>query len=37
MGEPFRLEEYVQAHQISKVLLIGNRDYFLSNDFMLED
>lgn len=37
MGAPFRLEEYVQAHQISKVLLIGSRDYFLSDDFRLED
>ncbi len=36
MGEEFRLSDYLAAHGIDRVLLIGNIDYFVSDDFRLE-
>ena len=36
MGEPFRLWDYMAAHGIDKVLLIGNIDYYIMDTFMLE-
>lgn len=36
MGEPFRLWDYMEAHRIDKVLLIGNIDYYIMDTFMLE-
>lgn len=36
-GEPFRFADYVQTHQITKVLFIGNVDYFVTSDFDVED
>lgn len=36
-GETFHLADYAQAHNISKVLLIGNVDYFTASEFSLED
>ena len=33
----FRLKDYMKAHGISKVLLMGNIDFFVSDDFLLED
>jgi len=37
MGQPFRLADYVQTHNIDRVLLMGNIDYFTMNDFALEN
>lgn len=36
-GYPFNYSEYVKANEIDKVLLIGNVDYFIMEEFMLED
>ena len=36
MGEDFRLSEYLEEHNIDKVLLIGNIDYFIMDEFRLE-
>lgn len=36
-GKPFRLAEYTREHEITKVLLIGNLDWFLMSEFLLED
>ena len=36
MGEDFRLSEYLEEHSIDKVLLIGNVDYFIIDEFRLE-
>lgn len=36
MGEDFELSKYIEENKIDKVLLIGNIDYFDSEDFMLE-
>lgn len=36
-GREFRLSEYLEEHQIDKVLLIGNIDFFTLEDFLLED
>ena len=33
--EPFSLSEYLQEHEIDKVLLIGNIDYYLMSEFMI--
>ena len=33
MGKPFRFSEYIAAHNIDTVLLIGNIDYFLLPSF----
>lgn len=35
--KPFDLSSYLAQHHISKVLLIGNVDYFILPDFQLED
>jgi len=35
-GEDFDLSSYLARHQIDKVLLMGNVDYFLQPDFALE-
>lgn len=37
LGEPFRLSAYLQEHEIQNVLLIGNVDYFIQSDFLLEN
>ena len=34
-GEKFDFNEYVRQHDITKVLLIGNVDYFLMREFMI--
>lgn len=36
-GKPFHFSQYVQEHDISTVLLIGNMDFFRMDDFALED
>lgn len=36
MGEKFSFDRYVEEHDITQVLLIGNIDYFLMNEFRLE-
>lgn len=36
MGEDFRLSEYLEEHGIDRVLLIGNIDYFVMDEFRLE-
>lgn len=36
MGEPFSFSDYVEAHGITQVLLIGNIDYYLMDEFRLE-
>ena len=36
MGEPFDLSAYVQEHQITKVLLMGNIDFYIQDAFNLE-
>ena len=36
MGKDFRLSEYLEEHGIDKVLLIGNIDYFIMDEFRLE-
>lgn len=33
MGQDFDLTAYTQAHGISNVLLMGNIDYFVQDDF----
>nr|WP_317413837.1 DHHW family protein [uncultured Solibaculum sp.] len=35
MGQPFQFSQYLRDHDISKVLLIGNIDYFVMEEFML--
>ncbi|MBQ9044489.1 MAG: hypothetical protein IJ112_00920 [Oscillospiraceae bacterium] len=35
-GAPFLFSEYVAAHEIDSVLFIGNIDYFLFDDFLVE-
>ena len=35
MGAEFSLSAYLEAHDIDKVLLIGNIDFFLKTEFML--
>ena len=37
LGQPFDLISYVQTHDIDRVLLMGNIDYFTMNDFALEN
>lgn len=37
LGQDFHLGQYIQENNISKVLLIGNIDYFVMEEFMLED
>jgi hypothetical protein len=37
MGKPFSFSQYVEEHNIQKVLLIGNIDYYLMEEFMLEE
>lgn len=36
MGETFSFSDYVEAHDITQVLLIGNIDYYLMDEFRLE-
>lgn len=36
MGKEFQFADYLAQHDITKVLLIGNIDYFLMPEFMLE-
>ena len=36
MGQKFSFSDYVAEHDITKVLLIGNIDYFLMAEFLLE-
>lgn len=36
MKKPFDIKSYIQEHQIDKVLLMGNVNYFSSADFILE-
>lgn len=36
VGEAFVLADYVRDHEIDRVLLMGNLDYFTMNDFALE-
>lgn len=35
MGQSFSLSEYLREHEIDKVLLIGNIDYYLMTEFQL--
>jgi len=35
MGENFSLQDYLREHEIDKVLLIGNVDFYLSSEFKL--
>lgn len=37
MGSSFKMSEYMQEHDISKVLLIGNVDFYCMEEFNLED
>ena len=37
VGKKFHLEEYLKEKNIKKVLLIGNIDYFVSDEFVPED
>lgn len=37
LGKPFSLAAYLREHNIDRVLLIGNIDFFVSPDFILED
>ena len=37
LGKPFALDAYLREHNITKVLLIGNIDFYVSPDFVLED
>ncbi len=37
MGSPFALSQYLEEHQISKVLLIGSNGYFKMEEFLLEE
>ena len=34
-GQAFDFSEYVKAHDISKVLLVGNIDYYIMREFMI--
>ena len=34
-GQPFALEDYLTAHGIEQVLLIGNIDYYIMGDFRI--
>ena len=36
MGTPFDFADYLAAHEIDKVLLIGNIDYFVMDEFLVE-
>ena len=35
MGRSFNFSQYLQEHNISKVLLIGNIDYFVMDEFSI--
>ncbi len=37
MKNPFSLKEALEAYKIDKVLLIGNIDFFIADDFILEE
>ena len=37
MGSGFSLSDYLRRNNITKVLLIGNVDYYISPDFALEN
>ena len=37
MARDFSLSDYPRRHTITKVLLIGNVDYYISPDFALEN
>ncbi len=37
LGEKFSLGEYIDEHDIDKVLLIGNVDYFINKEFIPEN
>ena len=37
MGSDFSLSDYLRRNNITKVLLIGNVDYYISPDFALEN
>lgn len=37
MGKLFDLDEYISERDIDKVLFIGNIDFYILNDFMLEE
>lgn len=37
MGEKFSLDDYLARHEIEKVLFIGNLDYYIMSEFMLEE
>ena len=37
MGKNFHLASYLAEHDIQKVLLIGNIDYFVMQEFLLEN
>lgn len=37
LGREFSLSAYLEEHQINRVLLMGNIDYFLLDTFLLED
>ena len=37
MGQPFRMAEYLRAHEIKKVLLVGNTTFFTTDETILED
>ena len=37
VGKKFHLAEYIKEHGIKKVLLIGNIDYFVTDEFVPED
>lgn len=37
MGEKFNFEEYIKKHNINKVLMIGNVDYIIFDDFIVEE
>lgn len=37
MKKPFSLKETMEAYEIDKVLLIGNIDFFIADDFILEE
>ena len=36
MGKKFSFSDYVKEHGITQVLLIGNIDYFIMDEFLLE-
>ena len=37
LGSDFSLSDYLRRNSITKVLLIGNVDYYISPDFALEN